>query len=78
MLVYGMPKQEMNFIDLRFGVAYEPSVQFSPDGKKLATEYGLWDLESEAKLASFDSHTSHVRSVDFSPGQCPGYYRIVG
>ena len=48
-------------------VAYEPSVQFSPDGKKLATEYGLWDLESEAKLASFDSHTSHVRSVDFSP-----------
>jgi WD40 repeat protein/serine/threonine protein kinase len=48
------------------------SVAFSPDGKLLAlpseeTVIGVWDWETNHKLASFDGHTAFVDTVAFSP-----------
>ena len=48
------------------------SVAFSPDGNLLAlpteeTAIGVWDLEKNDKVASFEGHTAFVDTVAFSP-----------
>ena len=48
------------------------SVQFSPDGKTIATGSSdktvrLWDLATGEQKAAFDKHPGMVRSVSFSP-----------
>jgi len=57
-------------IEWRDGIAYNPVVAVSPDGKHVATAsvtVNLWEVPSGKLRAAMKGHTHFVRSVGFSP-----------